>query len=355
MAGAQDDNEKTEEPSQRRLEQAKQKGQVPFSRELVTFVLFLAAAPMVVSIWPTLFPGYIGRLSAFLTFDKIPVLNGGLTADTAQDAVLLFLLIFLPFGFALMIAGLIAGSSQHPLILSAEQLKPKAERISPLSGFKRLFSMKSLVEFIKGILKLIVVAVIGYIAIAPDTKPLVNMAEMPFSASFGVTGDIATRFLIGICIFTAVIGILDYLYQRYELLKSLRMSMQEIKDEYKETEGNPEIKAKLRQIRAERAQQRMMQNVPSADVVITNPTHYAVALKYDMEKDPAPRVVAKGADHAAFRIRDLAEKHDVPIVRNPPLARALYDSAEVEQTVPEDMYRAVAEVIRYVYGLKGKL
>lgn len=322
MAGGQDDNEKTEEPSQRRLDQALQKGQVAFSRELVTFALFLAATPVALFYWPTQFPSYLSLLSDFMRFDKTPIINEGLSYDVTRSAIILFFTMFLPFGFVLWIVGLIAGSAQHPPLLSAEPMRPKAERISPFAGFKRLFSMRSLIEFLKGIAKLVVVTIIAYLSVAGDTGMIMGMSNMPMNQAFGVISSIVLKFLTGICIFTATIGVLDYLYQRYEMTKSLKMSMQEIKDEYKETEGNPEIKAKLRQIRMERSQQRMMNAVPSADVVVTNPTHYAVALAYDIEKDSAPRVVAKGVDHIALRIRDIAGEHDVPIVRNPPLARA---------------------------------
>lgn len=348
----QDDNDKTEEPSHRRLEQALQKGQVASSKELVTFALFLAAAPYLVSVWPTQFPVYIRELSAYLSFDKTPVVNQGVSIDVARDAIFLFLMIFIPFGMVLWVAGLVIAGSQHPLLLSSDQMKPKFDRVSPFAGVKRLFSLRSFLEFIKGIAKLLIITIIGYIACAGDVGLVMAMSDMAFSQSFAIISDIVVKFLVGLCIFTGAIGILDYLYQRYELTKSLRMSVQEIKDEYKETEGNPEIKAKLRQIRAERAQQRMAKAVPKSDVVITNPTHYAVALAYDMEKDRAPRVTAKGIDYTALRIRQLAEENGVPIVRNPPLARALYDGVEVDSTVPEDLFRAVAEVIRYVFSLR---
>jgi flagellar biosynthetic protein FlhB len=180
------------------------------------------------------------------------------------------------------------------------------------------------------------------------------MHDMDMAAILWVLHHLSIKMLIGVCSAMAVIAILDFLYQRFEYLKNLRMSKQDIKDEFKQSEGSPEIKAKLRQMRMERARKRMMAAVPTADVVITNPTHFAVALKYDTAKHAAPHVVAKGQDNVALNIRKLAEENNIPIVQNPPLARALYETTDLDEQVPEEHFKAVAEVIAYVYKLKGK-
>lgn len=350
-----DDNEKTEEPSQRRLEQARNRGQVPFSRELVSFGLFIGLTPILLVMWPNFWHGYIAKLATFLDPSRYPALDAGVMRDMAADVAFLFLTMFLAPGLALFVVMVIFSAGQHELIWSADPIKPKAERISPLAGFKRMFSMRALMEFGKGLLKLTFVAAIAYVAVVPEAPELLKLFAMTPSAAVEVIGSVAFKLLAGICIFMGTIGFLDYAYQKYEHIKKLRMSMKEIKDEYKETEGNPEVKAKLRQLRQERANNRMMAAVPGADAVITNPTHYAVALKYEMEKDDAPRVVAKGQDNIALVIKKTAEENDVPVIENPPLARALFKSAEIGDIIPAEYYRAVAEIIRYVYKLKGRM
>jgi flagellar biosynthetic protein FlhB len=355
MAESQDDSEKTEEPSHRRLEQAHAKGQVPFSRELVSFAVFLGFVPVLFWIWPAFTRGYLQKLSAFLESDGLGDADEGTMLALAWESAYAFFSMFLVPAIVLFFAIVLIAAVQHAPVWTAEQLMPKWERISPLAGLKRLFSMRSVVEFLKGVLKLISVAAVAVVAVYPDAPRMLNLFALPLGGAMDVIGDAALRFLIGVCILTAGVGTLDYLYQRFDYMKSLRMSMQEIKDEYKETEGNPEIKAKLRQLRMERSRTRMMAAVPTADVVVTNPTHYAVALKYDMDNDDAPRLVAKGADFLALAIRDKAKEHGVPIIQNPPLARALYQSVEIDSVIPAEYYRAVAEIIRYVYKLKGKL
>ncbi|MET0154854.1 MAG: flagellar biosynthesis protein FlhB [Rickettsiales bacterium] len=350
-----DDNEKTEEPSHRRLEQAKERGQVPFSRELVSFGLFLGMTPIVLVFWPAFWKGYAIDLSPFLDATRFPEINADVMKAVAKKCAFLFLSMFLAPSFALFVVMVIFSAAQHELIWSADPVKPKGERISPLAGFKRIFSMKSLMEFFKGLLKIIAVAAVAYVAVYPDAPILLRLFALEPTDAIREIAGTTFKLLLGVCVFMGMAGGLDYFYQRFEHVKSLRMSLKEIKDEYKETEGNPEVKAKLRQIRQERANNRMMAAVPTADAVISNPTHYAVAITYEMEKFDAPRVVAKGQDNIALIIRKTAEENDVPVIENPPLARALYNSAEVGDVIPSEYYRAVAEIIRYVYKLKGKL
>lgn len=211
-----------------------------------------------------------------------------------------------------------------------------------------------MVEFIKGILKLIIVGGIAYILLAPEFDRLEALLQMDVIDLLREIQVLIIRMMIGVVSIMAVIAALDYAYQRYEHLKQMRMSRQEVRDEYKQSEGDPQVKARLRQIRTERARTRMMAAVPQADVVVTNPTHFAVALQYDSESMAAPTVVAKGADDVAFRIRDIANDNDVPIVENPPLARALFAGVDIDQQIPEEHYKAVAQLISYVYGLKGR-
>lgn len=272
-----------------------------------------------------------------------------------SDAVLIFAkLIALPL-IIVIIAILLASIGQNGLILSADPIKPKLERVSIIKGFKRLFSLRSLVEFTKGVLKIAIIASITWLIVDMSMGGIQNSYTFSISDILLYIAQLSKELLIGVCIALFIIASADFAYQRYEYYKSLKMSRQDIRDEYKQTEGSPEVKSKLREIRSERARKRMISEVPKADAIITNPTHYSIAIKYDQTINEAPIVVAKGQDHLALAIREIAKQHEIPIVENPPLARALYQTVDIEQEVPFEHYHAVAEVIRYVYKLKGKL
>nr|NIR60380.1 flagellar biosynthesis protein FlhB [Gammaproteobacteria bacterium] len=241
------------------------------------------------------------------------------------------------------------------LVFSTEPIAPKLEKLSLAKGLKRLFSSRSLVEFLKGLAKISIVTAVVVLLLWPEQEVIPNVTAMTAAQFVGMLQGLAVRILVAVLAVMTVIAVLDFLYQKHQHLKRLRMSKQELKEEFKQTEGDPMIKARLRQIRMERARRRMMAAVPEADVVVTNPTHYAVALKYDPQMTEAPVLTAKGIDSIALRMREVAEQHDVPIVENPPLSRALYDNVELDQEIPPEHYRAVAEVIGYVMRLKGKL
>jgi flagellar biosynthetic protein FlhB len=209
-------------------------------------------------------------------------------------------------------------------------------------------------EFVKGIVKLMVISFAGIVVLMPYFDGLEHFVGLDFGQAMDDMRTLFLRMMVAVLTVLFVLAIMDYLYQRYDFMQKMRMSKQELKEEFKQTEGDPQVKARLRQLREQKARQRMMQAVPEADVVITNPTHYAVALKYDSKAMDAPQMVAKGADLVAQKIRELAKEHKVPVVENAPLARALYDSMEIEQTIPAEHYKAVAEVISYVFRLKGK-
>ena len=257
------------------------------------------------------------------------------------------------FGLTL-IAASVSGFVQHGFLLTTDKLQPKLENISLLKGVKRMFSLKSIVEFIKGILKMAIVGAVAFALIEPQMERITSAIYMAPSDILYLLWTLALRMIAGVCAVVTLIAGVDFLYQRFEFHKSMRMSKQDIKDEMKQTEGDPIIKSRLRQLRIEKSRKRMMAAVPEADVVITNPTHYAVALKYTSGEMAAPVVVAKGLDNIALRIRQVAKDSDVPIVENPPLARALHGGVKIDQAIPEDYYRAVAEVIGYVWKLKGK-
>jgi flagellar biosynthetic protein FlhB len=254
-----------------------------------------------------------------------------------------------------MTVGLVSSLAQTGWLVTFSKITPDLGKLSPFRGLSRIFSMPGLVEFGKSIAKLILVAVLFYVALHSRIQalPLLPTMELPSILSF--LHQALVRLLFTVAFVDIVIAAADYMFQRHSMMKKLRMTKQEVKDENRQTEGDPMVKARLRNMRAQRARQRMMAAVPKADVVVTNPTHYACALKYDPETMNAPVLVAKGQDLVALRIREMAEQHGISIVENPPLARALYAAVEIDREIPPEQYKAVAEVISYVFRLKGKL
>lgn len=356
MAGDdQDPSQKTEEPTQHRLDEARKKGQIAFSRELLHLFSLATFALIIASLLPFMAGRVIETGRVFIesphAFTISPSNLGEMSHAVISKVGLAFMV---PLGLFIL-AALAGGLAQTKLNVSAEPIKPSAERISPIKGFGRLFSMKSLVEFLKGIIKITIMGVICYVAVAPYLPELPMLTDRAPDQMVHILLAMAIRLMIGVCVAMAFVALFDYLYQRHEYMKQMRMSLQEIKEEYRQQEGDPHVKQKLKQIRMERARRRMMADVPKADVVITNPTHFAVALKYDAITMKAPVLIAKGADLVAAKIRELADEHDIPIVRNPPLARALYDSMDLDDEIPVEHYKAVAEVIGYVYRLRKKI
>jgi len=348
-----DDSEKTEEPTHKRLEEALKRGQVYQSREVNSFFLLFAFTLMLSWVASGVMREARDSLAPFIEKpESMPMDFGGLSQVLSHATYSMAAVLAIPM-LAFLAAALIAGFGQHPFTLSADPLKPKLEKISIVKGFGRLFSMRSVTEFLKGLFKITVVGVVAFLVVWPRQQQLLRLPNTEPDGLLDFLQDTIVSMLIGMVIVMFFIAIADYFYQRFEYMKNLRMSKQDLKDEYKQQEGDPIVKQRLRRLRMERAQKRMMANVPGADVVITNPTHYAVALKYEAQKMTAPQVIAKGADKVAFRIREVAEKHEIPIVENPPLARALYP-VDLDEEVPLEHYKAVAEIISYVYKLKGK-
>ena len=347
--------EKTEEATPKRLREAKEKGNVLFSREVTNFFMLLLMTFFVVWLGPWMMRQTTLTFADFVTKPhEFEVTQGGIQIFSEGIVVGIFT-IFAVFALLTIFVAVVASAIQHGFVFSPEPIMPKLSKISPISGFKRLFSMKSLMEFLKGVIKIILVAVASWIAIAPELNRMDMVTQYDPASLLLLLDTLAFRVLIACSIVMAAVALLDYLYQRWEYLKSLRMTKQEVKEEFKQTEGDPMVKNRLRQIRMERARERMMASLPQADVVITNPTHFAVALEYDEATMQAPLVTVKGQDHVALNIRRLAEEMEIPIVENPPLARALYQSSEIGEEVPVEHYQTVAEVISYVYRLKGKM
>lgn len=351
----QDDSSKTEDPTPKKLEEARKKGQVPLSREINNWVMITAGTLVILAMGPGMLKDMSAVLQSYIEMaHSFPEMPGGMQFAVTQGLIEIFKIMALPL-LLLMVAAFVGPFVQVGPLFAPESINPDLSKISPSKGFSRLFSKKSILEFVKGILKIGIISVVGIIILKPFFGGIEHLVGLPVISALEETKTVISRLLIGILVVLFILAVLDLLYQRHEHMTKMRMTKQELKDEYRQSDGDPQVKAKLRQLRQQKAQQRMMQAVPSADVVITNPTHYSVALKYNPEEDDAPIVVAKGVDDLALRIRETAREHDVVIMPNPPLARVLFDTVEIEQAVPAEHYKAVAEIISYVFRLKGKL
>jgi flagellar biosynthetic protein FlhB len=355
MAEGSDDSQKTEEPTQKKLDDARERGRVPNSREVNHWFMILAGTIIVAMVSPSLSTGLKNVLGRYLEFaHAIPVSENTLRDIIARIANDVAFLLILPI-LLLVIAALATGMVQSGIMLATDRIVPKMERVSPMQGMKRLFSFKSLAEFLKGVAKITIVGAVATMLMLPSFGGIEQLMRIEIAVLPELLRALATKLMIGVLAIVTVIAIVDFLYQKFEFMKQMRMSRQEIKDEMKQSEGDPMVKQRLRQIRQERARPRMSAAVPQASVVITNPTHFAVALKYEFGEMDAPVLVAKGQDFMAKQIREIAEANDIPIVENPPVARAIYAGVEVDQQIPSEHFKAVAEIIGYVMRLKGKM
>jgi len=349
-----DETQKTEEPTPKKIEESRKKGQVALSREINNWVMLFTGTIVVLAIGPGTMSSMSDYMSSLIArahvMSSLPGGAGIALGDIFWSVLGLLILTFLIF----ILAAFMGPFVQIGPLFAPEVLKPDISKISPFKGFKRLFSMRSIMEFIKGILKISIIGVVGVILLYPFYNVIDHFVGLPLPTMMQEMQVLVFRLMAGILVVLLVVAVIDLLYQRYEHMKQMRMTKQELKDEYKQTEGDPHVRAKLRQLRQEKARARMMQAVPKADVVITNPTHFSVALEYKPDTMDAPVLIAKGVDEVALRIRELAQEHDIPLYENRPLARALYDTVELDEVIPEEHYRAVAEVISYVFQLKGR-
>jgi flagellar biosynthetic protein FlhB len=354
MSDDNDDSQKTEDPTSKRLSDALEGGNVPKSQEFNHLLMILAFTLAVVMFAGHMASQIIDMSLPFLEApDQIPTDLGHLTNIAWRFLGLVLMAGIGPLVLAFM-AAFGASYLQFGLLWSAEHLMPSLEKISPMAGLKRIFSLRAVTELLKGILKIAIVAtVVGYF-VMPSVGDLHKLIGMDMVQLVAAIKSQVYIILIGVFAVMGVIAAADILYQRYEFMKGLRMSRQDLRDEYKQTEGDPLVKGRLRQLRMERARRRMIGEVPNADVVVTNPTHYAVALKYDQSAMAAPKVIAKGTDKVAQRIREVAEGAEVPIIENPPLARGLYAAVDIDQEIPPEYYKAVAELISYIFKLKKR-
>jgi len=355
MAEDQDKSQQTEEPTAKRLEQAREHGDVVKSAELTTFIL-LGGGTLAIAMFGKYAAVSLARsLSLFLEQPETMSVDGAGLAAMARLLLPKIAMTIAPF-FAVMIAAGLAGHLlQSRPGFSFDKIAPDFSKISPMAGFKRLFGVEGWMNLVKGLAKMAVVGVAIWTQLWPERGGLEAILNQSAVAVAGDMSRLLFKVLMASLVTLGVLAGFDYFWQRMRFMARNRMSKQEIKEEYRQNEGDPTIKAKIRQLRHERAKKRMMASVPTASVVIMNPTHYAVALKYESGKMAAPVCVAKGIDALALRIRAVAEENDVPVIENPPLARALHAAVEIDDPIPPEHFKAVAQVIGYVMRLQGKL
>ena len=345
--------EKTEEPTAKRLEKSKEEGQIPRSKELGTAAMLLIGVGTLIVFGGAMAQSLMGIMRFNFSLDRADVFDENLMMTHFMQTSQAAIEIIIPLLVALLVASLIAPSILGGLLISSKALMPKPSRMNPIKGIKRMFSMNALMELLKALGKFGLVSVIGFLILVFFQGNLLSLGASSLQEGVVNALEIAGWSVLAISSSLLIIAAIDVPYQLYDHKKKLKMTLQEVKDELKDTEGKPEVKGRMKQIQYEFAQRRMMEAVPEADVVITNPEHFSVALKYDMEASGAPLVVAKGVDHMAIKIREIAKAHEVTIMEAPPLARAVYFTTEIDHEIPGDLYMAVAQVLAYVFQLKA--
>ncbi len=353
--------EKTEPATQKKLSDARKKGQVAKSREIAN-AFGLLALFLLIKFWA----GKMGTqfLEIFsLTYNRIPEIvtfwNGYLPYQDMrvmlQNMILRIMVVLAPVFIVSFVVAFVSDIWQVKWKVASEAMKPKLSKLNPISGFKRIFSVNSVVELIKSLAKIILIGYICYSYVMDNKEDLFVLYDFPLMQAVQLVAEMVVDLGIRISLVYMVLAFADYAYQKFKFNKDMMMTKQEVKDEYKQSEGDPKVKGKIRQKMQEVSRRRMMQSLPTADVVITNPTHYAVAIKYDPEEADAPIVLAKGADYLATKIKEVAKENKIEIVENKPLARMLYANVDVGKAVPPELYQAVAEVLAFVYKVQGKI
>lgn len=347
---------KTEKATPKKRRDERKEGNIFFSTDVVSVVCIFGTFYS----FKILFPDIYEAVRSFM--EGLLVIGGGATASTGEQfgaIALEFVRAFIASALPIMLISvglaIVATGAQTRFLFTSKKFMPKLRNISPLSGIRRLFSLKSVVELVKNLIKVAVLCIILYIVLKDDFVAVVRTMDMEVKLSTVFMLNMALDMILKVVMVFVVIAVLDYFYQRWDYERQIRMSKEEIKEEIKQTEGNPEIKGRIRNLQRQRARSRMMQAVPEADVIIRNPTHFAVALKYDIDRDAAPIVIAKGQDSLALRIVRVGEENDVAVIENRELARGIYAEAEIGDEIPREYYGAVAEILVYVYRLKNKM
>jgi flagellar biosynthetic protein FlhB len=346
------DQEKTEEPTSKRLEDARKKGQIARSRELNTFVMLITSATLFLMLGRQMGNSLLAMMRTQFQLSREIIFDPASPVIYLKKVMIDSLMLIAPFIAVMLVAAIVAPLALGGWVFSWEAIAPKFEKLDPIKGIARLFALRGLIEMSKALLKFLLIFSVAVILSRHFLTELVGLGAEPLEQSISHALNI-----IGICFLVLsasliLVVMFDVPYQLWDHSKKLKMTLQEIKDEMKESEGNPDVKSRQRRIQMNMAQNRMMTQVPKADVIVTNPSHYAVALKYDQNSNGAPKVVAKGVDLIAAQIRLLAASANVPLLASPPLARALYYSTAIDKEIPKELYLAVAQVLAYIYQLK---
>ena len=347
--------EKTEAPTEKKRRESREEGQVAFSRELPSAALLAGILLTLIATSPLILDAFREMTTKiFREMSKADELSIGSLYDLSGEIFSTLLPAFAPFAAIIVLVGILASVLQVGVQITLKAIAPKFNKISPLTGLKRLFSTQSLADFLKSMAKLIIVGIVGYITYMDKITELNGLSvatpEAILEYNFTVVAEVSGKIVLAL----VAIAIFDYLYQRWHHEKQLMMTKQEVKEETKQTEGDPQLKARIRQIQREMSNARMMQEVPKADALIVNPTHFSVAILYDRDVMEAPEVTAKGTDHMALRMRTVARENSVPILERPELARDLYANVEIGETIPERFYKAIAEILAFVYRLRRR-
>jgi flagellar biosynthetic protein FlhB len=353
MAENENGQEKTEEATPRRQEKAKEEGQIARSRELGTACVLLGGISALLAFGPSLGSAMADQMRYNFTLSREAAFDPGIAIQHLNHSLMDAAFALLPFLAVLMVAGLVGPLAMGGWLFSGKALMPKASRINPGAGLKRMFSVNALVELTKAIAKFTLLAGIAVAIIAGLEQKLLALSLQDFHPALASAFTTTAWAVLGVSAGMIVIALFDVPWQMFEHKKKLKMTFQEVKEEMKDTEGKPEVKGRIRQLQREMSRRRMMEAVPQADVVITNPEHFSVALRYDPEKGGAPVVLAKGVDHLALKIREIAKAHDIMQLPAPQLARAIYFTTEVDKEIPGPLYLAVAQVLAYVFQLKS--
>ncbi|HID81274.1 MAG TPA: flagellar biosynthesis protein FlhB [Chromatiales bacterium] len=355
MAEQNSGQERTEQPTEKRLKDSREKGQVPRSRELNTMVVMLASAMGLFVFGGSMGEKLMRLISMDLHLDRRQLFDKGAITEALATNVLGALAMLAPFLVLMMVAAFVGPLMMSGWSFSAKALTPKLDKLNPLKGMKRVFGVQGLVELLKALAKFLLLGSAALLLLHMLSERYITLGQAPLLQGIQSGMQLILLVFLVLALTLGLVAAIDVPYQKWTHMKKLRMTVQEVKQESKETEGNPEVRGKVRSLQQQMAQRRMLQEVPDADVIIVNPTHFSVALRYDEANQQAPRVVAKGVDFLALKIREIATAHDVPIFSAPPLSRALYHHTEIDQEIPAELYLAIAQILAYVYQLENSL
>ena len=352
MAQSNDGQERTEQPTPKRLREAREKGQIARSRELNTVMGLLAAAIAFIAMGEAMITDLAEMMSQSFTISRRDMFDDNALVNNFLNTIIENVWAIFPFMVLMMLVGVLSSISLGGWSLSAKSLAFKWSKLNPVKGMSRVFGWRGILEMLKGLAKFLLVSMVALVLLNSMGERFLGLGSEPLVQGIAHTGELLTWAFLVLSAVLILVAVVDVPFQLWDHQRQLKMTKQEVKEEHKQTEGSPEVKSRQRQAQMAMAQRRMMEDVPKADVIVTNPTHYAVALRYDATRMGAPVVVAKGTEMIAAKIRAVAAEHDVPLVAAPPLARALYFSTELGEAIPEGLYRAVAQVLAYVYQLK---